>query len=402
MIGDAYHYGALYGRLDAKEEHMTITIDSDAHVVEPVALWQEYADPADHELIAKDALGKVNPDQWPEQVFTDAGGRDWVQINTSNPKSIVGLCTPGGLTEAERARSLTWDDMRPASYDPHVRIKEMDAVGVDVTMLYPTLGLFFGSLSDPQLAAAACRGYNNWMADFCQPYPDRLYNVAPVPLQGVDEAVKEMRRVVTELGVKAVMIRPNPYKDRRLSDPAYGPFWAEAQELDCTVGLHSSVTGDMPTVGFERYPDFFRRMVIAHPFEQQMACMDLICGGVLEQYPRLRIAIVETGGGWLPYWLARLDDFHGILGRMLPPLSLKPSEYFQRQCFLACESDDVAFKMVEALGMEDVLMWASDYPHFDCEGPDSVKELRKSCEGLPESVQRKVFGENAARCYGLE
>ena len=52
--------------------------------------------------------------------------------------------------------------------------------------------------------------------------------------------------------------------------------------------------------------------------------------------------------------------------------------------------------------MEDVLMWASDYPHFDCEGPDSIKELRQSCVGLPESVQRKVFSENAARCYGLK
>lgn len=80
-------------------------------------------------------------------------------------------------------------------------------------------------------------------------------------------------------GVKAVAIRPNPYNDRRLSDPVYEPFWAEAQELNCTVAVHSTVGGDLPTVEFDRYPDFFRRMVIAHPLEQQMACMDLTCGG---------------------------------------------------------------------------------------------------------------------------
>ncbi len=379
---------------------MTMIIDADAHIVEPQAVWQDYADPDLHNPISQDILSGLDNDSW-EQVISDADGRDWIQINTFNPKSIAPMCIPGGLSDAERAHTLTWDDLRPASYDPHVRIEEMDAVGVDVSMLYPSLGLYFGSITDPALAAAACRGYNDWMADFCQPYPGRLYNVAPVPLQGVDEAVIEMRRVVKDLGVKAVTIRPNPYNNRQLCDPAYGPFWAEAQELDCTVALHSSVTGDMPTVGFDRYRDFFRRMVIAHPFEQQMACMDLICGGVLEQYPRLRVAIVETGAGWLPYWLARLDEFHSKLGRMLPPLSLKPSEYFHRQCFLACEPDDVVLKSVEALGIEDVLMWASDYPHFDCGGPRIVEELRESCEGLPASVQGKVLGDNAARCYGL-
>jgi len=107
-------------------------------------------------------------------------------------------------------------------------------------------------------------------------------------------------------------------------------------------------------------------MIIAHPFEQQMACMDLTCGGVLEKYPKLRIAILESGGGWLAYWLARLDEFAEKIGHMLPPLTLKPSEYFHRQCFLSCEPDDVALKTAVALDTDKVLMWASDYPHFDC------------------------------------
>ena len=370
---------------------MATIIDADAHIVEPRALWQEYVEPAFRDRIP--------------QIAKDSAGIDRVkvegQILGRNVLSIAAMCVPGGLSTAERERTLSWDDLRPGSFDPHARIQDMDMEGVDVSILYPSIGLSYGGLRDPQLASAACRAYNNWMADFCRPYPDRLYNVAPVPLVDVGEAIKEMRRVVIKHGVKAIAIRPNPYNDRRLSDPAYEPFWAEAQELDCAVAVHSTVGGDLPTVGFDRYPDFFRRMVIAHPLEQQMACMDLTCGGVLEKYPRLRVAFLETGGGWLSYWLTRLDEFHEKIGRMLPPLKLKPSEYFSRQCFLSCEPDDVALKTAVTLGTENVLMWASDYPHFDCTFPGVVDELREGCEGLSESAQRKIMGENAARCYGL-
>src|SRR6202008_84779 len=130
----------------------------------------------------------------------------------------------------DRARQLSWDDIRPGSFDPHARIKDMNDEGVDVSFLYASIGLTYGGMRDPELAAACCRAYNNWMADFCKPYPDRLFNVAPVPLIDVDAAIKEMRRVVTEHGVKSVAVRPNPYNDRRINDPAYDPFWAEAQE----------------------------------------------------------------------------------------------------------------------------------------------------------------------------
>jgi predicted TIM-barrel fold metal-dependent hydrolase len=80
---------------------------------------------------------------------------------------------------------------------------------------------------------------------------------------------------------------------------------------------------------------------------------------------------------------------------------MKPSEYFRRQCFCSCEPDDNSLKVADALGMDDYLMWASDYPHYDCVFPGAVAELREHCAMLPEASQRKIMGENAARCYGL-
>jgi predicted TIM-barrel fold metal-dependent hydrolase len=86
---------------------------------------------------------------------------------------------------------------------------------------------------------------------------------------------------------------------------------------------------------------------------------------------------------------------------MVPKARMKPSEYFERQCFCSCEPDDMALKAAAALGLDKYLMWASDYPHYDCEFPGAVEELRDHCAALPEDAQRRIMGENAARCYGL-
>src|SRR4029077_20844361 len=153
---------------------------------------------------------------------------------------------------------------------------------------------------DPQLAAAACRAYDDWIADFCRTEPSRLYAVAPMPLQSVDESVREMRRGVRDLGFKAVFVRPNPFNGRRLCDPAYDPFWREAQELRIPVAVHSSFGTRMPTLGGDRYhktPFFFH--MVCHTFELMAAAMDVVCGGVLAKIPRIRPRFLECGVGWL-------------------------------------------------------------------------------------------------------
>ncbi|MBF6570580.1 MAG: amidohydrolase [Candidatus Binataceae bacterium] len=372
----------------------TRVIDADGHIGEPRAVWEEYTEPEFRSRVPR--------------VARDADGIDRIMIDdvkmgrsSGGAYPIAAMCLPGGLSDPQRARRLAWEDLRPGSYDPHARIKDMDGEGIDVSILFPSIGVTYASVKDPKLAAAACRGYNNWMADFCRPYPDRLFNAAPVPLQDVGEAIVEMRRVVKEHGVKAVLVRPNPHNDRHFNDPAYDPFWAQAQELNCAIAVHGGVGGDMPTVGFDRYQDFFRRMMISHPMEQQLACMDLICGGVLEKYPRLRVAFLEAGGAWVPYWLDRMDEFFEKLPHMVPAMKMKPSEYFERQCFCSCEPEDVALKIAAITGTDKILMWASDYPHFDCTYPGVVSELREHCEALPEESQRRIIGENATHCYSL-
>ena len=370
---------------------MAKIIDADGHIVEPRTFWNDYV-----ESQYRDRLPHIVKDSAGIDRFA-LGGR----IATGGDYSPAAMCIPGGLASPEIMDKLSWDYLRPGSFGPHARLKDMDAEGIDVSVLFPSVGLMFAGISDPEVSAAGCRAYNNWMADFCSVAPDRLLSVAPVPLVDVEMAIAEMRRVVREHGVKAVLVRSNPYRDRVLSDAAYDSFWAAAQDLNCTIALHAAVMGDMPTAGFDRYHDFFQRMIISHPLEQQMACMNLICGGVLEKYPRLRFAFLEAGGLWVPFWLARLDEFHAKIGHLVPKTKLKPSEYFRRQCFCSCEPDDVSLKTAEALGVGEYLMWASDYPHYDCVFPGAVEELREHCAQLTPSAREMVMGGNAARCYGL-
>ena len=225
------------------------------------------------------------------RIAKDSDGIDRIaigdKINTNSIYAPAAMCIPGGWPLRSWRANFRGTTCAPAAMIHMPVSRTWTRRASDVSVLFPSIGIGFVAIKDPELSAAACRAYNNWMADFCRVAPDRLYSVAPVPLHDVEAAIVEMRRVVKEHSVKSVLVRSNPYNNRRLSDPAYDPFWAEAQELNCTIALHAAVTGDMPTAGFDRYHDFFQRMIISHPLEQQMACMDMICGGVLERFPRL-------------------------------------------------------------------------------------------------------------------
>jgi len=368
---------------------MSRVIDADGHVAEPPVVWEQYAEPAIRERVI--------------QVRQNASGLDdlWIDgKNLSTPAlNVAATCIPGALGDAERSRTVTWKDVPPGGHDPHARIAVMDSEGIDVAVLYPTLWLLYGDIADPEVAAAACRAYNDWMADFCRPYPHRLFAVAPMPIQSVENATREMRRVVRDLGFKAVFVRPNPFNRRRLNDPAYDPFWREAQDLDIAVAIHSSFGTRMPTLGADRYREPFFFHMVCHSFELQAACMDIVCGGVLEKFARLRVGFLESGVGWVAYWLDRMDGHYEKMRRYVPWLRRKPSEYFFEQCFVSLDPDEKTLAAMVELGAERNIVWGSDYPHFDCTFPGVVREVLEVCAGLPESARKNILEQNAARFY---
>jgi predicted TIM-barrel fold metal-dependent hydrolase len=372
---------------------MALIIDADGHIVEPRKLWEEYVEPEFRDRVIRIERSREGLDEF------------WIngERRRGPGGSIVASVIPGGYLSAERTRAAAWEDILPGSWDSHARIKVLDEEGIDIAFLYPSFYLIYGDHEDPRLAVAACRAYNNWMADFCRPYPKRLHGVAPMPIQDVDAAVIEMRRVVKELNFKAVFVRPNPYNHRRLNDPAYDIFWREAQELDIPVAVHSSFGTKMPALGADRYlQDTFSFHMVCHPFEQQAACMDVICGGVLERFPKLRIAFLEAGVGWAGYWLDRMDGHYEKMGSMAPWLKKRPTEYFMEQCYLSLDPDERTLAAMCDLGLDRNILWGSDFPHFDCTYPGVVKQVEDAVKILPATARHNIMTANPARFYRVD
>jgi predicted TIM-barrel fold metal-dependent hydrolase len=122
---------------------------------------------------------------------------------------------------------------------------------------------------------------------------------------------------------------------------------------------------------------------------------------VLERHPKLRVIVLEAGGGWLGHWFDRFDHFAKVYGWMAPELRLKPSAYFKRQCLVSFDPDETTLPLLAPVIGEDRIVWASDYPHLDATFPGVVDELEEHLEKLAPSARDKVRGGNAAHLYGI-
>ena len=205
-----------------------------------------------------------------------------------------------------KAEMMKYEDGRPGGFDPHKRIPDMDLDGIDAAFLYPSMGLFSGAVHDPALAGALCRAYNRWLADYCKPYPDRLFGIAMLPMQDRprdrgDELRPQRSRHARRLYAAESLQRPADH------DPAYEPFWTAAEELDFSIGFHEGGNSGMPTVGIDRFEGRGAQHIICHTMEMMLACMSMIWGGVCERHPKLRVGFLESGGGWIAPWLDRMD-----------------------------------------------------------------------------------------------
>ena len=137
------------------------------------------------------------------------------------------------------------------------------------------------------------------------------------------------------LGMRGGFLRPNPYNGRMLHHPDYEPFWSEVEELDFSIGLHEGASGGMPQVGVDRFETRGARHIISHTMEMMLAAMSVIWGGVCDRHPRVRIAFLESGGGWIAPWLDRMDRHFDDQGFNDSNLSMRPSELFRRNGWIS-------------------------------------------------------------------
>jgi predicted TIM-barrel fold metal-dependent hydrolase len=264
-------------------------------------------------------------------------------------------------------------------------------------VMYPTATMGVGLVPETGFASALARAYNEWMHDFCAADPARLQYVALIAPQSVPDAVAELRRAVTELGAVGAMMPSHVHHRPDFGDPHYDPIYAEAQRLDVGLGFHPNTQSLAATL----FHNFVNVHALSFPVEHFLTLSATIVGGVFERFPDLRVAYLESGIGWVPYLMHRLDRALELQGAAeAPHLTRTATETIRSgRLFFGTECEERTIADAVAWGLEDTLIFASDYPHWDADWPHTVQAVQERSD-LTDAVKRKFLHDNALRFYG--
>ena len=382
-----------------------LVIDGDGHVAEPYSVWTDYLE-AEHYPRFHHAIGPTGIEELVvEDRVQTMVVRGSAHLREGQPArvSMGDAITPRGIV-AGAAQNRRFDEGHPGGFDPVARLEVHDAEGIDAAVLFPTVGLFIGSVRDPRVAVAASGALNRWLSDYCAVAPDELYGVATLPVQDPVEAAAELRRCVDRHGFVAGSFRPSPDMDGvPLADRPLDPVWDAAQELGVPICLHSGAPAGFQTLiskGRVRSPVISH--VTDHAYEQMLAFGGLYETAIFERFPGLRIGFMESSAGWAPWWLDRLDEHVEMFGWTLPSeVKRSPSEVFRDQCVVGGEGEELMVGYVQEQLGDDKVLWASDFPHFDCHLPGLVSPALERTDLDPR--QRAAFlGGAAGAFYGLD
>jgi len=369
-------------------------ISSDNHVFELPDLWESRI-----EAKFRDRAPRIHREEDGDWWYCDG------KKLTGAGFGFAGAQTGRRFEEAEKlTHGDVFENIRPGGYIPEEQIKDMDLDGVDVSILYPTAGLQLYKIPDGLLLTAVFRTYNDWVAEFCAAYPNRLKGIAMINIDDVNEGTADLENCANQ-GFVGAMIPVYPPKARRYDSPEYDRFWSAAQDLEMPLSLHVATNrfgsgendGSEPEgarVGIAPNQDFFPRTSIS----------DMILSGVFERFPKLQVGSVEHELCWAPFFLRRLDYTYDQQGFGREGYRFKedmqPSDYFHRNVFLGFQEDDLGIRLRDIIGV-DSLQWGSDYPHMESTFPRSQEILEEILVDCTEEEKAKIAGGNAARVYRL-
>jgi predicted TIM-barrel fold metal-dependent hydrolase len=293
---------------------------------------------------------------------------------------------------------------RPGMTDPRLRLADMDGERIDVAVLFGAgLAGTIPALDNAGLAIELARARNSWLArEYCAADPRRIKGTAALAQQDIGACVEELRRTVTEFGFVGASLLPN-VKGRHLGDSYYFPLYREAERLNVPICVHMFLGRyGSDAVGTERVDKFFYSHLFGHSFEQMIALSVVIGEGVLDRFPALRFVFLESGCGWVPYWLNRLDEHQEVLGVQLPALKEVPTRLLRRgQLYFSCEADESELAHVINVIGDDWIVFASDYSHFDSRFPGAAEPIVNHPK-LSDCSKQKILRDNARRLYPLD
>ena len=312
------------------------------------------------------------------------------------------------------AGPLHWEEVSKEAYVPSERIKAMDRDGVDVHTFFANVGSPAGQrFSAPkypvEFRLEAIRAYNDYqIEEWAAPYPGRFITLAQIPLWDVELATGELRRMAGA-GIKGITFAlPQQFDYPPMVDRYWDPLWDAAQEADLSINLHLGSGGSQ---GLGMGPFLVHRSMGPMARSALGNCngaaansqivAHILFSGLLERFPRLKVVSSESGIGWVPYLLELADHNWERLSVTSEGLTLRPSEYFHRQCYVNFWSEIVVDHIKERVGIDN-LLWLSDFPHPTSTWPDSQDYLENSMARLTSDERRRILVDNPVGVFNLE
>jgi uncharacterized protein len=377
-------------------------VDCDTHFTEPADLWTSHA-PAG----MKDKMPRVeridNADQWfvGDRHFGSIGGN----VIAKDRNKLLG-----------RLAFQNYDQIDPGSYEVAPRLAAMDAMGVwgqicfqngGVTQVGSLLGL-----NDEPLAIAITEIYNDACKERMDASDGRINCMGTLPYWDKDIMNREMRRIA-DLGLKGITLPDRPERIDSSSgyvgpDGKISPFWAEVFEICNETGIplnfHLNASLDANSAIWDNLG--FDQKLPIHALLHHVGCAatmsNFMVSGLLDAYPKLKIGLIESGMGWVPFWLEamehQLDEFRTAENR---GLKMRPKEYFKRHFWVSYWFEDYAPRnMLEEIGVDRV-MFETDYPHPTSLYPGVQDKLVATLGEYDYDTRKRVLERNAAELYNL-
>lgn len=285
----------------------------------------------------------------------------------------------------------------------------LDDVGIDWTVLYPTQALAYGKIVSLDYAVEASRAYNDWLQDTYLKFNPRFKGMALIPMQDPEEAVKELRRTVTELGMLGGMMPSNGLPSP-LGAKVYWPIYAEADRLGCCLAVHG---GAHDRFGMDQMNMYVPVHALGHPWGLTINCANIVYNGIFDRFPRVRIAFLEGGVAWLLLCLERLHASHETHFQHIPEGEFgiredqEPSQYIiskikEGRLYIGCETEELTMPFAIKVVGNEPFFYSSDFPHEvttqSCK--HDIGELLESGD-LTRDDKEAVLSRNAERFYSL-
>jgi predicted TIM-barrel fold metal-dependent hydrolase len=373
-------------------------ISADSHIVEPPDM---YTARFDRKLI--DRVPRMERRKTPAGREYDAWILDGQQVGT------LGAVMQAGqrFEDPSQIDFLgLWEDVRKGAYDAHAMIRENEEDGIWGSVLQPSQGLFWYRVPDSRLVSELCRVYNDWIADFCKAYPDRLKGIGMINVDDVEEGCAELERCAG-LGLVGAFIPVAPLAEYPYRHPIYERFWWTAQDLNIPLLLHiatprAGVPANEFTIDATEMTGAGRSTT---DYWVRYSLGAMVFAGVFDRYPRLKVGSVEHEASWIPHWLKQMDFTYterpvftkGWKSRE----GMLPSDYWRRNMFVEFMEDDLGVQLRDHIGVDNML-WGSDYPHAEATFPRSQQFLERMFAGVPEAALRKITSENAAKMFQFD